>query len=358
MPLQWLPLQERQPQKSPVSEALRPQGRGVTTHDFSFLDREAALQEADAQRKFQEKMMKMQHEQEMEKTKFTTGMQGDAQKQQTTMGNVAAQAQQQGAQRQQIEDNPEPAAKEMYELLKTLPDEAKQQLLQQIFTPTAPKGTMTSAGRTVTMPEKYNPIAGVFMSKGWATVDASGRPVLSEPERIFEKGTFEIVEKGGIIYKHNTATGDEEKLGSIAEPEGTVDEIVKQIREDAVEIVKASDNKVSLEDAIHDAALDYGLNEDTATELAKFKGMPKGEKGKGLYKTFIDWVKSRGAKEATKEDWEKAAGKVAGAFKEDNVSALVPIISDDVTPAERAYLKGQGASDSDIDEAIKRKGSK
>ena len=62
---------------------------------------------------------------------------------------ASAQQQQQSVQQQQlksqkeIEANPEPAAQEMYNLMKTLPDEAKEQLLNQLFTPTSSGSTIS-----------------------------------------------------------------------------------------------------------------------------------------------------------------------------------------------------------------------
>jgi len=81
MPLQWLPLQERP--RSTVSEALTPQGAGVghltaAGAGEGFMERQQRLQEVEAERKFQEKMMKLQHEQEMEKAKFAAGLKEDA----------------------------------------------------------------------------------------------------------------------------------------------------------------------------------------------------------------------------------------------------------------------------------------
>jgi len=233
MPLQQISLDQSiynkkpQQQRSPVSQALTPQrptGVGHLTAAGAgegFMERQQRLQEEAEARKYQEKMMKMQHEQEMEKLKFTAGLAEDKQKQQTTVGNIMAQGQQQGAARQKIEDNPEPAAKEMYELLKTLPDDAQNQLLNQIFTPTHAGGTMSSAGKTITTPEKYNPIAGIFIDKGWAMFDAKGNVNLSEPEREFEKGTFKEMESGDIL---NEATGEIIARGDI--PEGVDNKLI------------------------------------------------------------------------------------------------------------------------------------
>ncbi len=129
------------------------------------------------------------------------GAQTVKQAQQATL----AQAKQQQEVKQQVESNPEAAAKEMYELMKTLPDDAKQQLLQQIFTPTSTGGFMSAGNKKVNMPDKYNPIANVFLEKGWAMFDPKGNVNLSEPEPTYEKGTFEEDKGGNLI---NTATGE------------------------------------------------------------------------------------------------------------------------------------------------------
>jgi len=277
---------------------------------------------------------------------------------QTTLRMNQQRQQQQTQQRQQIEDNPEPAAKEMYELMKTLPDDAKEQLLNQIFTPTSTGGFVEAGGVKKGMPDKYNPIANVFMEKGWAMFDEKGNVSLSEPEPSYEKvSTFEIVERGGKVYKLNTVSGEEEELGSKDEPGGVVDKINKEANEKALALSKEGD--ISFEDAKYDALIDNGVDPEVAADLAKVKEIPEGNKKTDLLTTFKNWVTGKKPKAATKEDWEKAAGKISGAgegvFNEANVTALVPVISDDVTPAERAHLISQGATDADIDEAIKRK---
>jgi len=232
-------------------------------------------------------------------------------------------------------------------------------LLQQIFTQTEPAGTITSAGKTVTMPEKYNAIADVFLSKGWATIDEAGKPVLSEPERLFEKGTFQIVEKGGKVYKFNTATNEEVELGTTDEPEKTVDAINKQANADALNQYKADPSK-DFSDYKYDALIDYGVDEEVAADMAKVKEIPKDDKGKDLIKTFTDWL--TGKKETSPEilgaPMKTLGAGAKPAYNEANVTSLVDVISDDVTTAERAHLKGQGATDADIDEAIKRKATK
>ena len=290
---------------------------------------------------------------------------GLAKEQASAQQQAGQQQMQQIEMKKEIEANPEPAAQEMYNLMKTLPDDAKTQLLNQLFTPTSSGSSISSGGKEVQVGgEKYNPLANVFLEKGWAMFDAKGNVNLSEPEEKFEKGTFEIVEKGGKVYKHNTTTNEEIELGSGDEPEKVVDEVVKQAKKDAMEVVKADPN-ISLEDATHDALVDYGVEETKAVEIATFTAMPEASKGEPWYKewskSIVNWAKGRKPKEATKKDWEDAASKIdetKSVFDEANVTSLANVISDDVTPAERAHLVSQGATGADIDEAIKRKGSK
>ena len=90
--------------------------------------------------------------------------------------------------------------------MKTLPDEAKQQLLQQIFTPTSTGGFIEAGGVRKDMPDKYNPIANVFLEKGWAMFDPKGNVNLSEPEPTYEKGTYVYNADDNLII--NSATGE------------------------------------------------------------------------------------------------------------------------------------------------------
>ena len=359
MPLQQISLdQSIYNKKSPVSQALTPKSRGATSmgampQGESMMERSQRLQEVEAERKYQEKMMKLQHEQAMEKAKFSAGMQEDAQRQQTTMGNAMAQAQQQGASRQKIEDNPAPAADEMWKFYQSLPEENKEQFLNQMFEPTGAGGTVSSGGKTVQVGgQKYNAIAQNWIDTKKVMFSEDGKMTVNEPEREFEKGTYEIVEKGGKVYKHNTATNESVELGSTNEPENVVDAINKQANADALALSKTGD--VSFEDAKYDALIDNGVDKEVAADMAKVKEIPKDNKGKGIIEKFTDWF--TGKKETSPETLGapmKSLGK--DTFNEANVTSLISVISDDVTPAERAHLVSQGATDADIDEAIKRK---
>ena len=318
----------------------------------SFTERQKALWAEQDKKQKEEREASMQQAQEIG-MRVRAGLakeQASAQQQQQSV------QQQQVKSQKEIEANPEPAAQEMYNLMKTLPDDAKTQLLNQLFTPTSSGSTVSSGGKTVQVGgEKYNPLANVFLEKGWAMFDAKGNVNLSEPEREFEKGTFEIVEKGGKVYKLNTATNESIELGSTDEPENVVNEINKQANSDALALSKTGD--VTFEDAKYDALIDNGVDKEVAADMAKVKEIPKDNKGKGIIEKFTDWF--TGKKETSPETLGapmKSLGK--DTFNEANVTSLISVISDDVTPAERAHLVSQGATGADIDEAIKRKGSK
>ena len=212
MPLQQISLdQSIYNKKSPVSQALTPKSMGATSmgampQGESMMERSQRLQEVEAERKYQEKMMKLQHEQAMEKAKFTAGMQEDAQKQQTTMGNAMAQAQQQGASRQKIEDNPAPAADEMWKFYQSLPEENKEQFMSQMSAPTSSGSTVSSGGKSVQVGgQKYNAIFQNWIDTKKVMSGPDGKIIVNEPEREFEKGTFKEMSDGGIL---NEATGD------------------------------------------------------------------------------------------------------------------------------------------------------
>ncbi len=273
-----------------------------------------------------------------------------------------AQAKQQQEVKQQVESNPEPFAEEQWKFFLSLDEEGQKRFIDQTFAPLPQKSTIN--GQPVPNAKtKYagGVIADYWINKGYVMFDPKGNVVVNKPKDVYEKGTFEIVEKGGKVYKFNTATGEEFELGSTDEPELVVDKINKEANEKALALSK--EGKVSFEDAKYDTLIDNGVAPEVAADLAKIKEIPKNPDEsnwfKDTYKKIVDWIKSKKPKEAIKEDWEKAAGKTTKpTFKEENVTALVSVISNNVTAAERAYLKGQGASDADIDESIKRKGSK
>ena len=204
MPFQQISLDQsiyNKPKKSPVSQALRPQEQKSGTRSLSDINApNSSVERMKAEWAASDKAKKAERDMQMQKLQ-EVGIQTVQQAQQQQQ-----QVQQQQAQvKQQVESNPEAAAKEMYELMKTLPDEAKTQLLQQIFTPTSTGGFIEAGGVRKDMPDKYNPIANVFLEKGWAMFDPKGNVNLSEPEPVTEKGTYTMNANGDVL---NTATGN------------------------------------------------------------------------------------------------------------------------------------------------------
>jgi len=344
MPLQIIPLQQRP--RSAVSEALTPRRTagvsGAMPQGEGFMERQQRLQEVEAERKFQEKMMKLQHEQEMEKAKFAAGLKEDALKG-ITAGQALGRAPTGAAPTATptagalTKENMPEAAMEMWKFISTLEPDSQKFYIKQLKEKELGTGGYIEAG-------------GVRkeMPGSLGTTDT----VIKKTEAPM-KDRFDVNTKTGEIY--DTTTG--EVMGSKNEPEKVVDAINKQANADALAISKTG--AVSFEDAKHDALIDYGVDEEVAADMARIKGIPKEFKEKRLFSKAIDWIKNLGKKQPPVPGYEvpiKGAGKPT--FNEANVTALIDVISDDVTTAERAHLKGQGATDSDIDEAIRRKGSK
>ena len=359
MPLQFLPLQQRQkqtgqPQRSPVSEALTPRRTagvtmGATPSGKGFMEKAEERQALEDERKFQEKMMKLQHEQGMEKMKFAANIEEDAKKGMTA-GQVLGQQPTAEAAPALTKENMPEAAMEVWKFISTLEPESQKFFIQQLKQKEEPAGYIEAAGKRVEVPGSVG-MYRYLVDQG--LLDPATDTVI-EKERLFEKGTFTITEEGGKVYQLNTATGERKLLGTVDEPEGVVNAINKQANSDALALAKTGEG-ISFEDAKHDALIDYGIDKEIAADMAKVKTIPKTDKG--LMERFVNWLNNIGTAEIQSGYQTKGAG-AKPAFDEANVSSLVPVISDDVTDAERAHLKGQGASDSDIDEAIKRKGIK
>ena len=184
------------------SQALRPQGGGTKQLPLSgsLNAPNSSVERMKAEWAAEDKAKKAEREaqsSQLQNIGMQTVQQAQQQKQQVQ--------QQQAQTKQQIESDPEPAAKEMYELMKTLPDEAKTQLLNQIFTPTATGNFIEAGGVKKNMPDKYNPIAGVFLEKGWAMFDPKGNVNLSEPEEEKEEEWYYSPEDN-LLY--NRKSGD------------------------------------------------------------------------------------------------------------------------------------------------------
>ena len=222
MPFQQISLDQsiyNKPKKSPISQALRPQGgkqyKGPIVNPSQgwtglpgFSDEAKAIYEqnsfVDKQKEewaAQDKATKQQREQQSSQLQ-NIGMQTVQQQQQQKQ-----QVQQQQAQvKQQIESNPEPAADEMWKFYLSLPEENQPMFLDQISKQTSSGSTVSSGGRTVQVGgAKYNPIFNNWIEKGYVMFDPKGNIVVNKPEATYEKGTFTEMKNGDIL---NTSTNE------------------------------------------------------------------------------------------------------------------------------------------------------
>lgn len=394
MPLQWLPLDQ-----SIYKEAINSQqpSRGQTP-SRQFLGTQDttnyALERMKADNAIRDKKRKEEEKAAMEKAQDIglRIMQAQAKEKQQYQQMAQQKQQQQVQQMKQVEENPEPAAKEMFQFMQTVDDETRNRLLEQLFTPIK-TGSITMGDKTMETPSRYNPLAQQFIEKGWVTFNPkTGEPEFSMPQREFEKGTYEFQETDEGVFAFNSATGKSKKLLDRkiedTEPKKAVDEVIKQINSDALDLAKESDE--DYETIKYNVAINYGFNEEEAQKIAKFKEFPKEGEDKTLWKSIYDGIVSvvtapvragtyvgreilgpaldeAGLLDKNKKQTAPTTGfqtqgmqpkptaPAAPKFQESNVKGLIPVISDDVTPQERAYLKSQGATDADIDEAIRRK---
>jgi len=363
MPLQFLPLDLSRydrprvgagtPQpRTPVSEALTPRARGAVggmPAGEGFMERERRLQEEEDKRKHELKLM----DKRMEMIKLEAGLKEDAAKKITPM--TAGQAPAPAAPELTKENMPE-AAMEVWKFISTLEPESQKFFIQQLKQKEQPTGYIEAAGKRVEVPGSVG-MYGHLVDQG--LIDPATDTVI-EKEREFEKGTFQLIEKGGNVYKFNTATNEEILLGSVDEPESVIAEINKDANTQALAISKTSvgtADVITFTEAKFDVLKDsYNMSDEEATELSKIQKIPKDPSKLPWYTKAINWVKSKTEGEMP-SGWAPKGAGVPGAvaFNEAKVTSLVPVISDDVTTTERAHFKGQGASDSDIDEAIRRK---
>jgi len=204
-------------------------------------------------------------------------------------------------------------------------------------------------------------------------------------EREFEKGTFELVKTDKGWFSKNTATGEMRKVETITppkekaeigryqrtpegifdtstgnfierfepdDPEDEANKTIKLAHDMAMDKSKFDPNS-KYSDNFYDSLMELGFSEEQARKLSEINKRPDSKKGNW----FTNWFK-KDREQPKVEGYETLEGAGKPTFNEANVTALIDVISDDVTTAERAHLKGQGATDSDIDEAIRRKGSK
>ena len=204
MPFQQIALDQsiyNKPKKSPISSALKPQTQqrgGFTAAGGNEPNR--FVEEQRAQWAAEDKAKKAERDTQMQKAQELGMRVGDVLKNQAQQ-----QVQQQQATTQQIESNPEAAAEEMWKFILTLPEENRQALVDKVFTPTSAGGTISSAGKEIKTAPKYNPIANVWLEKGYVMFDPKGNLVINKPQREFEKATFTETDTGDIL---NTATGE------------------------------------------------------------------------------------------------------------------------------------------------------
>ncbi len=364
MPLQWLPLDLSRydkprvgagtPQlRTPISEALSPQrtqGSGVsgmTSAPMSLSEsaKDRSSRQAKANKEEEERWRN--YYEEMGRKAAAKYEAGQERARQISMGREehkrALQLAKAGATPELTKENMPEAAIEVWKFISTLEPESQKFFIQQLKQKEQPTGGFIEAGGV----RKEMP--GSVGMYGWLVdggyIDPATDTIIEKkPEEM--KGRYDI--EGGYIY--NTVTGKREKL-SVDEPTKAIDEINADANAGAIAITKAAPTEASFVEAKYDILVDGGMNETEAAELSKIKELPEGAKKTPWYKNLLNWI----GKGAPKITLPGKKGISAITFNEANVTSLVPVISDDVTEAERAHLKSQGASDSDINEAIKRK---
>jgi len=274
----------------------------------------------------QDKATKQQRDMQMQKAQ-EIGMQvaNQIQKGQQQQQTQAMEA------KKKVEADPEAAAQEMYNLMLTLPDEAKEQLLNQLFTPTSSGSSMSSGGKTINMPSKYNPLASVFLEKGWAMFDAKGNVNLSEPEKENEKGTFEKLDDNTLF---NSKTGETKKINEMGEEDW--DAVYNDIIDDAEGQVKGFLESTVLEN-VDPAERDkqMGKAKEYMKLIVSSRLVIKGMEDPDMVKRYADaavgdfdwqgWLKSKNTggenppPEPTKRDDpfnEEVFGGLQGLYKE------------------------------------------
>lgn len=360
MSLQWLPLQQRQKAQSRgvVSEALTPQrttagapvgGAGImggVSGAKGFAEKTEEKHALEAKRKYEEKMMKLQHEQEMEKMQFAAGMEEDARKFATpiTAGEALGRAPTEVTAPALTKENMPEAAKTMWDFILSLDEAGQKFFIQQLKEKElGTAGYIEAAGKRIELPGSVG-MYGHLVDQG--LIDPATDTVIKrEPEVMKDK--FDI--KEGYIF--DTTTGERKKL-SVDEPKKALAEINAEAN--AYGQKMAATGEISFENAKYDYFIDNEVDPSIAKGMSKITTIPQDPGKIPWYTKAINWL--TGEKKLPKGWAPKGAGVPGrGAFNEANVTSLVPVISDDVTEAERAHLKSQGATDSDIDEAIRRK---
>jgi hypothetical protein len=202
MPLQWLPLQQRQQQRqmpqqrSPISQALKPQQRqflGTMDTSNRFVDEQKAKWAEE------DKLKKLERDEQTNKAqelgmRIGKAMQGQQQQ-------AMAQAAQPPAPAELTKENMPSAAMEVWKFISTLDEAGQKFYIQKLKEKEQPKGGyIESGGVRKEMPGSLG-MYGYLVDGGF--IDPNTDTVIKEKVE-YEKGTF-ILQPDGSAF--NTATG-------------------------------------------------------------------------------------------------------------------------------------------------------
>jgi len=276
-------------------------------------------------------------------------------KEQVSAQQQAGQQQQQQAEiKAKIEANPEPYAEEQWKFFLSLDKEGQKRFTDQIFAP-APVGQSTINGQPVPNAKtKYagGAIADYWIDKGYVMFDQKGNVTVNKPEEKFEKGTFKTVAHDGNLYSYNTATGEEDLAVKGSDiPKGITQEKLMDVFKEARQFVTGLYDPSTIEKITPEGIQSFQDNANKAYKAQVASLL------KNVYNVTLE--------EATKivnglptEDFY-GGGKTGGgdnnnAFDEGEVTDLITILPKTLTDGQRADLISQGASETDINEALRR----
>jgi len=220
MPLQWLPLDQsiynKQRLRSPVSQALTPPqrampqrttaggGMGAMPQGESFIERERRLQEEEAKRKHELKLLDKQ----LEIAKFAAGLKADAEKKAgamptTALGQLLEAQPQAPAPAELNKENMPAAAMEMWKFISTLDPASQKFYIQRLKEKEQPKGGyIETGGKKIEMPGSLG-MYGYLVDQG--LLDPVTDTVIREKAE-YEKGTWQYNAEDNLMI--NTATGE------------------------------------------------------------------------------------------------------------------------------------------------------
>ena len=168
----------------------------------SFTERQKALWADQDKKQKEEREASMQQAQEIG-MRVRAGLEKEKQSAQQQQQSVQ---QQQAKSQKEIEANPEPAANEMWPFYLSLPEENKEEFMNQMSAPTSSGSTVSSGGKTVDVGGKhYNAIFQNWIDTKKVMFSSDGKVIVNEPEETFESGTFKE-KKNGDLY--NSQTGE------------------------------------------------------------------------------------------------------------------------------------------------------